>query len=295
MLWDESKMIRVPFAFIQARLSGEHRFPLSVAVAFASLACSAAAFAEPTSVSTKALTAGMFAEPTPIPIRASTGYRDYCDGMKTARKRRLCPQGHVSERFWRPLAFPTVDRDAPCPVSTPHRVSSQLPPLLGSGPVYVGTYSTERTTIEMPYPAPQGSVASDTGWTVSKFPLVMPKSLREPLLIRGRTIDRTEALGFSGSAGRRPFEAMQFPARPRVIDVGVGTLKSLGLTIWAAAPGCYAVQIDGRAFSRVIVFRIEFRRATRTILRAVPRRRVQHAARPAIHLQGPVGAPSAQE
>jgi hypothetical protein len=108
----------------------------------------------------------------------------------------------------------------------------------------------------VPYPAYETSVAAGTGWDVTKVPLLMKKQFRGAFVVRGRRLDGSGALGFSGGAGHRPFEAMQFPASRGILSAG--EFRGWGLTVWMTSPGCYAMQIDGPTFSRVVVFRVEF-------------------------------------
>ena len=199
------------------------------------------------------MTAASAAE-IPTPLLTPTGYRDYCAG---APKRMQCQRGGTPGQLWRPLDLPDVSPGSPCPVSAARKISSQFAPVLGSGPVYVGTYSPgPHNVVPVPYPAPEGSPAFGTGWTVTKIPLVMPKSLRQPIIARGRRIDGDAPLGFSGPAGRRPYAAIQYPPGGNMIDLG--RHKAVGVLAWASEPGCYSLQIDGRSFSRVVTFRIEF-------------------------------------
>jgi hypothetical protein len=195
------------------------------------------------------------AEDPPVPLKPSIGYRDYCQGFSKSVPR-ACPPGHVPARLWRVLSFPQVAPDGECPVSVPHRISKRFAPVLGSAPVYVGTYAYggDNAVVEMPWPAPSKSPAYGSGWTTAKIVLVMRKELRQPLLVRGQRLDEIGSLGFSGPAARSPFAAIQFPPRRRGIDEG--RFKAFGLRIWATAPGCYGVQIDGKTFLRDVVFRV---------------------------------------
>ena len=192
---------------------------------------------------------------TPIPLHAPTGYRDYCDGLA---KRSFCPAGRAPQRLWRKLTLPVLSAESPCPVSTTLRIPAVVPPVLGAGPVLfaAGAYSsTGPTTAEIAFP-PAAGPAVGTGWGVAKTPLLMASSFSEPLVVRGRRLDGVqEPLGFSGGHGR-PYIAMQFaPASP---TIRLGSWKAYGLLMWATSPGCYAIQIDGRTFSRTVVFRVAF-------------------------------------
>jgi len=108
----------------------------------------------------------------------------------------------------------------------------------------------------MLYPALEASLAAGTGWTLGKASVLLTKTFRQPLVVRGRRIDGPGELGFSGGRGHRPFAAMRFP--PRGSTARVGAYRHWGLLVWAATPGCYAMQIDGLALSHVVVLRVEF-------------------------------------
>jgi len=130
--------------------------------------------------------------------------------------------------------------------------------VLGNGPVYFagGAYNPEdRSTMRLiPFTDPL-SQGTGTGWGIAKTAIVMKKTLRQPLLLRGQRIDGPGELGFAGH-GHRPFAALQFKAGWHNIDFG--KFKANGFVAWATVGGCYALQIDGRTFSRVVVFRIAF-------------------------------------
>jgi hypothetical protein len=175
----------------------------------------------------------------PIPIEAPTGYRDYCDRIG---RNRVCPRGGVPQGLWRPLALPKVASGAACPVSRSR-----------TGPVY----ATHVNPWRVPLPAPENSLATGSGWAVDKTPFLMKKSFRGPFAVRGRQIDGPGEIGFSGPGGRRPFEAMQFAFDRWGLTAANGE-RGWGVIVWMTSPGCYAFQIDGVTFSRVIVFRVEF-------------------------------------
>jgi hypothetical protein len=195
------------------------------------------------------------AEQAPIPLKAPTGYRDFCDGLArsptTRDGLRLCPRGGVPQALWRPLALPAVDAGSACP-ATPSRKIARFLMGLGAGPVYPSRTFPVRTR----YPAPENSLAAGSGWAVDKVPLLLKKTFHGPFVVRGRRVDGEGLLGFSGIAGRRPFEAMQFA--PGRATLKAGGLLGWGIGVWMTSPGCYALQIDGPTFSRVVVFRVEF-------------------------------------
>jgi hypothetical protein len=199
--------------------------------------------------------AGAVAATTPIPLQPPRGYRDYCEGLA---KQSLCPAGRAPQRLWRKLTLPVLAAGSPCTVSATRRIPGVSTPVLGSGQTLfaAGAYSSSGpTTAEMAFPPTTGPAAG-TGWGVAKTPLLVPRSFSEPLVVRGRRLDRVpEPLGFSAGHGR-PSIAMQLaPGSP---TVRLGSWKAYGLLLWATSPGCYGVQVDGRTFSRTIVFRVAF-------------------------------------
>jgi hypothetical protein len=185
-----------------------------------------------------------------ISLRAPTGYQDYCAGLTRALRKRVCGSGGALRALWRPLHLPTVASGGACPVS-PRRVVSGSITGSGAGPVF----PTHLEPWSVSFPPPANSLAVGTGWSVDKTPLVFKKTFKGSFVVRGRRIDGAGDLGFSGPGTRRPFEAMQFAAgRSGATFAG---LKGWPTLVWMAAPGCYALQIDGQTFSRVVVFSVE--------------------------------------
>lgn len=134
-----------------------------------------------------------------------------------------------------------------------------MAPVLGTGPVYfaAGAYNPEdRSTMQVISSTNPRSQGAGTGWGIAKTLIVMRRTLRQPLLLRGQRVDGPGELGFAGHAGRRPYAALQFKTGWHTINAG--RFRADGFTAWATVPGCYALQIDGRTFSRVVVFRIAF-------------------------------------
>ena len=131
----------------------------------------------------------------PIPLKAPTGYRDYCDGLPKS-KRSLCPPGRAPQGLWRKLALPTVSAGGTCPVSAMRAIPGIQAPALGTGPVYfpAGAYNpADRTTMRIVYPASSGP-ARGSGWGIAKAQLLVKKTFRQPLVVRGRRIDGASEL-----------------------------------------------------------------------------------------------------
>jgi len=170
--------------------------------------------------------------------------------MPPVQRNRLCGRGGAPATLWRPLHLPTVAPGGACPVSARHSIARNLTGG-GDGPIY----ATHADPWRVLFPPPRNSLASGTGWSVDKTPFVRKRSFIGPFVVRGSRIDGAGVLGFSGPGGRRPFEAFQFAAGRS--EAEVAGLTGWPTLVWMTSPGCYAVQVDGTSFSRVIVFRVE--------------------------------------
>ncbi len=87
-------------------------------------------------------------------------------------------------------------------------------------------------------------------WGGEKLGWIVAPPYRGPVLIRGRQLDGPNLVRFD--EGSLP------PAELRIPAGGVkssGGFREGGGSIRLRAPGCYAWQVDGTSFSRVIVFR----------------------------------------
>src|SRR5207247_5807861 len=123
----------------------------------------------------------------------------------------------------------------------------------GPGPVYPGFFSGPagpEAGVNFMYPPPAGSSLAGSRWGGQKAPWMRSPSYRGPVLIRGRQLDGTHRVR-SGLALVPPTE----------LRIG-GWATVTGAPGWGfragttrlRVPGCYGYQIDGRTFSRVIVF-----------------------------------------
>jgi hypothetical protein len=156
----------------------------------------------------------------------------------------------------RPLHLPLVAPGASCPVS---KVDRRVPwgrvhifggQGIGPGPVYPGLGGTSgllNAVKDTQYGGP---------WQGQKVFWYVAPSYRGRVLIRGRRIDGAGWLGFKGARIPRdelriePYNTVSWSGQPRYsrgIPTGVRALTS----------GCYAAQMDGKSFSRVVVFTIE--------------------------------------
>ena len=139
----------------------------------------------------------------------------------------------------RPLNLPLLPPGAPCLV-TPRRAlnTDSLGPGLGSGPAYPVSFD-ETSTLQYGgrYAAP---------WSGQKVLWAVSPDYRGPILVRGHQLDGPWRIGFDNEGGA-PYAELHI--------AGTGKWEDYPGTTRVRAPGCYAYQVDGTTFSRVIVFR----------------------------------------
>jgi len=147
----------------------------------------------------------------------------------------------------RPLHIPHLEPGAACPTSPIQRAEALNPTFGGyvlgrAGPVYGGAFSPDAVVH-------YANTQVESGWYGFKVLWIVRPKYRGRVLIRGRQLDGANLIGFRSRAELRIGSwgtAAQAP--------GWGMRAS---TEWVRAPGCYGFQIDGRRFSKVLVFRAE--------------------------------------
>jgi hypothetical protein len=147
-----------------------------------------------------------------------------------------------------PMLLPGID---PCPVS-PQQVAHDLSPqfgygpALGTGPIYPLMAEMQEGVLK--YSQSYSQVHYKDGWAYSKVLWMAKPEISGNILIRGRQIDGTNAIGF----GMRedPEFALQWDVAPQ------SGWASLPSEIRVRAPGCYAYQVDNHGGSEVIVFQV---------------------------------------
>jgi hypothetical protein len=155
-------------------------------------------------------------------LAQTTGYGTYelCQGQCS---------GAVPPALRRPLALPSLG-GGPCPITV-----GTARPVTSSGPAELGV-----------------ARVLGSAWLVARVTWTAAASYQGPILIRGREIGGSGAVGFGD--GDVPYDELQ------LLDSGRYATPSAGQRAWVAytrvtAPGCYGYQIDGTDFSEVIVFR----------------------------------------
>jgi hypothetical protein len=159
----------------------------------------------------------------------------------------------------RPLHLPKLAAGTRCPVSTVDRgvAWSRIDIFGGSGvgvgPVYPGL-GASKGLVKMSRDEQYGGP-----WSGVKVFWYVTPDYRGPVLIRGRRLDGTAKLGFNGAKSAAselrisPGETVAWQGRP---SEGRGVPSA----VRALSAGCYGVQIDGTAFSRVVVFSVDLAR-----------------------------------
>jgi hypothetical protein len=90
-------------------------------------------------------------------------------------------------------------------------------------------------------------------WKAARVEWVASGSYRGPVLIRGARTDGSGAIGFG--EGHVPADELQLLQSGQQVPKPAGGGRAWLSFTRVRAPGCYAYQIDGTSFSRVITFR----------------------------------------
>jgi hypothetical protein len=164
-------------------------------------------------------------------------------------------------KLHRPLHLPKVAPGASCPVSRVARVDFEkygVAKGIGPGPAYPIGFTQPGSRLQFPYPPDPAGEFAGSSWSGTKVLWFVTPRYRGPVLIRGGRLDRPDRLRFD--RGKVPPKEMRIPRNasggwpPGVEDKGQRYRPSYTRL---RAPGCYAYQIDGTTFSRVIVFKAE--------------------------------------
>ncbi len=146
----------------------------------------------------------------------------------------------------RPLDLPAVGRASQCPVTPARVVSPDFGPALGRGPVYAVGFGSE-SAISLT------GLLQEGGWYYLKVLWVGEPAFSGPVLVRGGRID---------APGELRFERGPDPPLELRLHTAQGGASVSGWHHWptytrVSSPGCYAYQVDGPAFTDVIVFEVK--------------------------------------
>jgi hypothetical protein len=163
--------------------------------------------------------------------------------------------GRAGSSLLRPLHLPHIDPGAPCPVS---QVDRRIPFArrfgvgagIGSGPAYPIGMATGELQL-----APATNFDS-RNWAGQKVLWFVRPSYRGPLLIRGARIDGPSRVRFDrGDVPPLSLRIGRHYAGGSPASVPPQGTRYRPSYTRVRGPGCYAYQVDGTSFSRVVVFR----------------------------------------
>lgn len=162
-------------------------------------------------------------------------------------------------KLHRPLHLPTVAPGARCPVSPSSHANFAMYGVvngIGPGPAYPIGFVQPGSILDFIYPPDRSSEFAGSTWGGQKVLWFVMPSYRGPVLVRGGRLDRPGVLRFErGELPPRELRIQPFANGGYPSDAQpVGQRYQPSYTRLRAA-GCYAYQIDGTSFSRVIVFR----------------------------------------
>jgi hypothetical protein len=123
--------------------------------------------------------------------------------------------------------------------------------LNGRGPVYlIGVGRADPATINMNFSFPD-----EQGWYTGKTPWWVSREYEGALLVRGGRIDRRGSVRFAKGYGEHLRELYWEAGADQSLVPQPGH-RFLASSTLVRARGCYAFQIDGSSFSRIIVVRV---------------------------------------
>jgi hypothetical protein len=183
----------------------------------------------------------------PSGLQVPTTYRQAC-----ANESAVCVEssGRVPSVLNRPLHFPLVRPGERCPatpgapISTPYFAGTAL----GNGPVRPLIASAGDVRHGIADLDPTGT----PGWREFKTLWFSTPAYQGPFVIRGKRLDRPGPIVLGGS-GALPSVVMPLVVPPGPTVNGGGGWRTVPSGTWAKNAGCYAWQIDGLSFSKVIV------------------------------------------
>jgi len=155
----------------------------------------------------------------------------------------------------KPLKFPAVAAGAACPTTPPQTINNQ--PAYGSGPAYV---TVGITNVTLHY-SDATSLDAGSPWNIAQVHWQVATNYTGPVLVRGKQLDGSHALGFNGGNNFQPSnpegtEPVESELRLLAQSSGGGQPYMAVSYVRVLTPGCYAVQFDGTSFGgEVVVFK----------------------------------------
>lgn len=146
----------------------------------------------------------------------------------------------------RPLQFPAVSVDAACPTSQerlirPYEGAFQEFLVLGEGPAYPTIPAGPKLVHDSTWTAQDGRRYHKGLWIVAE-------SYLGPVLARGRHLHGTAEIHFD--------DGLSPPSNELRIEAIPSGYRDRPSSWSVSEAGCYAIQIDGSTFSKVVVFEV---------------------------------------
>lgn len=166
--------------------------------------------------------------------------------------RRKTARLDVWGRLERPFHIRTIALGSRCPTAAPD-ARGDLTRIgftgtaWGDGPAYPGLGSEAEPALRYLDPIPPASGFYGSAWFGQKVLWMVDPVYSGPVLVRGLQLDGPNELRFD--RGTTPPRAMKIFPGPRP--------RSRPSYTRIRARGCYAYQVDGLGFSKIIVFRAE--------------------------------------
>ncbi len=148
----------------------------------------------------------------------------------------------------RPLRIEPLATAVRCPVTAARVLSPRFARGQGTGPVYpVGAAGG----LQFIYPVEPAQAWYPSEWSGNKVAWVAREDFAGRVLVRGGPRNGADGVRF----GDRPQPQTELRLTFSADDRGEGGWLSRGTFTRVRSPGCYAWQLDGRDFTRVITFR----------------------------------------
>jgi hypothetical protein len=161
--------------------------------------------------------------------------------------------------LYRPLHLPVVEPGGACPVSAVGAFNFRkfgVNAGIGPGPAYPVGFLQPGSILYVEFPLRAGPLAG-LEWSGEKVLWFVAPRYRGRLLIRGGRLDGPDLVRFQwGVMPSTELRIQRGDFRTRAIGVRLVGQRMLPSITRVRAPGCYAYQIDGSSFSRVIVFSV---------------------------------------
>lgn len=177
------------------------------------------------------LTKVLVADPPPSP---ATSTRAVHDGAST-----------VAELRDRRLRAPRVQHGKPCPSADVNLRLNGVGPAVHAGPVAVAVFSED---VALLYGNQQ-----EEGWHRAKALWLVRADQPQPVIVRGKRIDRRGAVEFTN--GLRNFRTYRLTGD--ATSTAPPEWRDIPSSVLVPHPGCYALQVDGPDFQSIFVLAAE--------------------------------------